>query len=424
MSLSASPIVLISDSTHGGAAIDCGRLHRGLLRQGCHSEWLTASGSEDFATHVAQSWPSLGGLSLVRLVSMLRLGRKMFDRTERYANKLSLLPHVRAKSPALINLHNIHGHLDFGFVGSLPKRVPIVWTLHDMWPLTAGCCYDYGCGAFVEGCKGECCSAGRRAVHRSPKREWQDRQNFFSRNRDRITIVTPSRWLSDLAKVRFGELLRVETIPYGLDLKEFKPAECRNSARMSLGLPAEALVVLTGADSLSDPRKGAALLQEAMELLPPDILQRIHFVTFGASENDARIRCDYTHFGRVPDNRLLNLIYGAADVFVLPTLADNLPNTLLEAMAAGTPSVVFDAGGCPEVVRDGETGFVADYSSIQSLAGAISRMMSLDDESVNTMRGRCRKVAEEEYSIDLQATRYLDLFAELHATNCGERTEG
>jgi glycosyltransferase involved in cell wall biosynthesis len=115
----------------------------------------------------------------------------------------------------------------------------------------------------------------------------------------------------------------------------------------------------------------------------------------------------------VRDERLMNLYYNAADVFVLPSLADNLPNAALEAAAAGTPCVTFGVGGCAEAVLDGTTGFVAGRGDAAALAEGISRIISMRGGERQAMRAKCRECAVDRFAPSMQAARYVRIFEEL-----------
>ena len=114
----------------------------------------------------------------------------------------------------------------------------------------------------------------------------------------------------------------------------------------------------------------------------------------------------------VNDDRLLAAIYSACDVFAYPTLAENLPNGVLESMACGTPVVAFEVGGVPDAVRSHVTGQLASYRDVEDMAGKISHLLN-NDEQRHMMSQKCREVATAEYGIELQATRYESLYQEV-----------
>ena len=413
MKLNKSRIFLISDLTWGGAAIDCSRLFDGLRELDAISlEWRACDGDSGSGVVVGSDWPSVPYLALTRIVQRFDRSGVTVSRLDKAAAGKAVSKYLAKQNPSLINLHNIHEQLNFDILQQIPRSIPIVWTLHDMWPLTGYCCYSFDCDKYLHACQGECPQAGKwGTVLRQQDREWQKRQSFFDKNQHRITFVAPSQWLVNCAEARFNGNIRVEHIPYGLDLAEFKPLAEKNDLRRILGLSDKSAMVLVCAASLEDERKGTRLLVEALSHVEKQ--KEITVVAVGKKWSADWLPSSWVYPGVIRDTQLMNLYYNAADVFVLPSLADNLPNTLVESTAAGTPCVTFDVGGCAEVVRDGKTGFVAQLGSTESLAECILRVLNLTANEAEKMRQRCRLVAEEEYSQELQAKRYLKLFDEM-----------
>ncbi|HZK80335.1 MAG TPA: glycosyltransferase, partial [Humisphaera sp.] len=200
-------------------------------------------------------------------------------------------------------------------------------------------------------------------------------------------------------------------IPYGLDTQEFSPRG-KEICRQALGIPEQSRVILFVAQSSAMRRKGFELFQQALTKLPPGNLLLLS-VGGGESAMDGSIR--RLHLGNVEHDRILSLAYGAADVFVIPSMQDNLPNTVLESMACGTPVVGFCVGGIPDMVRPGETGALAPAGNVDALATAIRTMLD-DDEERRRMGENCRRVALEEYDAGAQARRYISLYTSLLET--------
>jgi glycosyltransferase involved in cell wall biosynthesis len=213
-----------------------------------------------------------------------------------------------------------------------------------------------------------------------------------------------------VAQERLGPLAPVEHIPNGVDTAVFRPAQDRLAVRRLLNLPLDRNVVLFGANSAFEPRKGATYLAESLALLRERRGRTFEIVVFGFCKEATGMPADWVHVGEIRDERLLALYYAAADVYVLPSLADNLPCMLTESIACGTPCVTFDVGGCPEIVRNGQTGFVARLRDVRDLADCIDRVLALPAAESERLRKRCREVAEKEYSLSLQAERYAALF--------------
>ena len=412
------PLLVSHSDLQGGAARACWRLYRGLSEADADPRMLVlARRSDDPA--VAAFAPPGGTLRRARrrfdqerlLRSPLRREgggtREQFSdgRSEHRTDLLSQLG-----APSVINLHWVAGMFEES--RALPAaagRAPLVWTLHDMNPFTGGCHYDGGCGRFAQtpGC-GACPQLAGEVVRDGSRRIWQRRRRTWAKvPRDRLTIVTPSRWLA--GEVRRSSLWGgrpVEVIPYGIDTSLFRPRD-RAAGREVLGLPPDAKVVLFVSQSLSSGRKGGDLLAEALGRLVD--LPNLFFLTVGGGSPDVPPEVPVRTVGSVNDERLLSFAYSAADIFVIPSRQDNLPNTVLEALSCGTPVVGFEAGGIPDMVRPGKTGLLANAGDAADLAASIRRLLADDD-----LRRRCgrtaRRIAEAEYPLRLQARRYLALF--------------
>ena len=409
------PFLLLSDISSGGAAISCRRLYRSLQAQKMGTvRWIAAAGSPGDGAVIASQWPPLLLYLVQRILPRLGASDAMQARFARLLYQKSMQVCVRINRPRLINLHNLHAASDFSLLSALPKSIPLVWTLHDMWPLTGYCCYSYDCEKFASGCVGDCPQAGKWGpIYRQPAPEWNIRERFYSHNVSRLSFVAPSRWFAQCAQKRFGDRFRIEHIPYGLPLEIFKPlGESKRNLRRVLGLPENAFIILCGAQYMGDERKGAKQLIAAVNSLRMHTRIPVVVVAFGEAGKGTAIK-NWIFTGTIPEERFLNQYYNAADVFVLPSLADNLPNTLLEATSAGTPCVTFDTGGCAEVVRDGLTGYVAQYGDERQLSECIERILVMSESDRQAMSAVCREVAVREYDQDLQASRYRKLFDEV-----------
>jgi glycosyltransferase involved in cell wall biosynthesis len=206
-----------------------------------------------------------------------------------------------------------------------------------------------------------------------------------------------------------GGRFDVSVIPYGLDLDVLKPRP-KGAARLALGLPADGQIVLFVAQSIDNPRKGFGLLAQALSGLETD--SSLLLLSLGAGRPELSADVPYRQVGYTTDDHLLATVYSAADVFVTPTLQDNLPATVLEAMACGTAAVGFEVGGVPEMIRDGETGLLARAESVPALRSALAEALARP-ERLAEMGRQSRLVAEGEYSLQLQAERYRDLYRSL-----------
>ena len=282
----------------------------------------------------------------------------------------------------VVQLHNTHGsYFSHSALPSLSRRKPVVWFLHDQWAFTGHVAYSYDCERWRHGC-GSCPYLEEYPeLHRDRTALlWRWKRRVYARSR--LTVVAPSRWLAGLA--RESPLLGrfpVHVVPNGVDLEVFRPGD-REALRRGLGLDAARPVVLWVSADPNDRRKGADLVS--------------------ALAGDAKL---LTMGGDVSGEGEAAKRYAAADVLLLPSRLDNLPNTAVESIACGTPVAAFDVGGVPEVVRPGETGALAPLGDVAGLAEAVRRLVG--DEA---LRRRARSVAEAEFSLELQARRLAELY--------------
>lgn len=303
----------------------------------------------------------------------------------------------------VVQLHNTHGN--YFSLASLPyltRKRPVVWLLHDMWAFTGHVAYSYDCERWRHGC-GSCpYLAEYPAVPRDTTAMlWRFKRRMYERSR--LNLVTPSRWLADL--VRESPLLNrfpVHHIPYGVDTQVYSPGR-QDEARRRLGLPLDRQVVLFVATDLAEERKGFHLLNQALKGLDDPLLLAVASSGTAASSVEMRLL-------RTEDEWLLVDAYRAADVVALPTLADNLPNVVIESMACGKPCVAFATGGVPEAVQHLKTGYLVPTGDVAGLARGLRAVLE-DDELRARLGANCREFAEREFSLERQTERYLDVYA-------------
>jgi glycosyltransferase involved in cell wall biosynthesis len=238
-----------------------------------------------------------------------------------------------------------------------------------------------------------------------------------------LTVVTPSRWMATcVQKSYLFRSARVVTIPNGIDIERFRPID-KKMARKLLTLPEYKKLVLFGAIAgTTEHRKGFHKLQEAIiRLVARGNIDDVELVVFGATRPATSLDLGLTihYMGTLHDDVSLALLYSAADVFVLPSLQDNLPNTIMEALACGTPCVAFDIGGVPEMVEHQVNGYLAVPHEPSDLAAGIAWVLR-DLGQWQTLSENARKKAESEFALDKVARRYAELYAEVIA-NSGKR---
>jgi glycosyltransferase involved in cell wall biosynthesis len=313
----------------------------------------------------------------------------------------------------VVNLHWVnYGFLSPEGIGNL--RHPLVWTLHDMWPFTGGCHYAGTCAHYRNGC-GMCPVLGSRRADDISHRLWQRKSQAW-RNKD-LSIVTPSAWLAKCAQSE-GALFEnrpVRTIANPIKVDRFSPGD-RAVARRRFGLPQDAPLILFGGHrAIENPVKGFPLLRAALrklESVPPKA--RPHLVVFGSDERARQaVAIDVqTHFlGYLSGDADLIAAYRAADIFVLPSQQDNLPNTVAEALACGTPCVAVAVGGVPDMIRHGRNGFLVTPGDAEGMAQAIENCLAAA-RAGPAFREAAREAALAQFDSRKIGKAYMDVFRE------------
>lgn len=403
-------LLLSTYDIEGGAARAAYRLHQGLGRAGVDSRMLVQFKASDDACVIGPQ------SKRDKTIAFLRPGLDSLPLSfyrQRQPGRYSLqwfpdrLPsQVSHLNPDILNLHWVSsGFLRLETIARFSQ--PVVWTLHDMAAFTGGCHYTDGCDRYRSGC-GACPQLGSHREWDLSRWVWQRKAALWQHRPP--TIVTPSRWLADCAAQ--SPLLAkaaIHVIPNGIDTQQYRPRD-RAVVRELLGLPQDKQLLLFGAmEATHDRRKGFHLLQPALQHLSQQGWgDRLELVIFGASRPTHPPEFGFpTHYlGRLGDDLSLSLVYAAADGFVAPSLQDNLPNTVLEAMACGLPCVAFRIGGLSDLIDHQETGYLAVADDIADLATGICWIL----EQGRSLGDRTRQKVEQQFSLALQAQRYLGLF--------------
>ena len=293
----------------------------------------------------------------------------------------------------------------------LASGKPVVWTLHDLWPVSGICHYARGCNKFKTGCNHCQLLPNNGSATDLSNKIWNRKKALYCKGG--LYFVACSRWLEGQAK-RSGVVGKnpVNSIANPIDTNIFRPCS-KQEARTTLGLPADKKVILFVSQRVTDERKGMHFFTEAIEKLKQDAPSlaenTVVAILGGHSEEVAEMLPVKSYgLGYVEDERHIAKVYSAADVFVLPSLEDNLPNTIMEAMACGVPCVGFKVGGIPEMIDHLKNGYVAKTRDTDDLAAGIRWTLSeadaqgLADEAV-------RKV-HTSYSQNRIAIKYIELY--------------
>ena len=421
----------------GGAAIACLRLLKTLNQtEGIEVTMLVQEKKRDNpkVKAIAETWLQKK-LAFERFVRE-RLYFKFQEKNKevRFAfspanSGIDISEHPLVQEAEIIHLHWIN----FGFLSlkSLEKlfklNKPIVWTLHDMWAFTGGCHHSGDCENYQFSC-GNCLQyLNNPSPNDLSNKVWQRKNAILNRSlrlrsKHDITIIGCSQWLSNRAKKSslFKDFL-VKSIPNPLDTNLFSPQK-KAEARIKLGLPIDKKLILFVAAKVSVIWKGFSYFQEALEILKTQHIdhQEIELVILGESDVEIIQKLPFKvhSLGRISDVNQIVSVYSAADVFVTSSIQENLPNTIMEAMACGTPAVGFEVGGIPEMIESykngmppngmSPNGFLAKYKSAESLAKGMKWV--LFDANYDELSKNARQKVMDDYSEKVVLEQYLEVY--------------
>ena len=416
-------IVNTSERT-GGAAVAASRLMEALNNNGVKAKMLVRDKETDRLTVAAvpgQKWMQFYFL-WERFVVWLRLhfNRKHLFEVD-IANcgaDVTQLPEFQEAD--VVHLHWINqGMLSLkGIRKILNTGKPVVWTMHDIWPATAICHLTLDCRNFETQCAHCRLLPGSGSTNDLSTQIWKRKQQML--NDRQITFVTCSQWLAGEAqKSALLKGQRVVSIPNPIDTHIYTPKD-KQQARHRVGLPTEGRIILFASQRVTNRNKGMGYLLEACRLLAEQYPEKKEDITVAilgghAEEIEGQLPFRTCPLGYVNDEQRIVDIYNAADVFVLPSLSENLPNTIMEAMACGVPSVGFRIGGIPEEIDHQQNGYVADYCSSEDLARGI--WWTLYEADHEAVRKACLQKVAHNYSQQSVANRYLEVYESLHRHN-------
>jgi glycosyltransferase involved in cell wall biosynthesis len=441
----------LSTYPHGGAGLAAGEIHRGLLAAGVDSRFFYRENQsqklldssyfplqqvlQNDAASETLGWASIAKWwrrkrrqpAVRRIIAHYERHLRDNERQTEVFSQAEMVQTTRLATdkvaPDLWHFHWTAFAFDWpSFFGSLPPDVPLVWTLHDQNPLTGGCHFAGGCDRYRMGC-GQCPQLRGSHARDLSWHSFRIKQAALAGRP--LHVVAPSRWLLEQAKTSpiFQQAKSFHHIPYGIDTTAWDTDPLPSAGVAGRLLP----TILFGAEDLENERKGVRLAIHAVndlvgmirELQPPVApdAKLLRLWTFGKKLSPTTIdmldpSVVLKQWGFVADRDLQGRIYRAADVFWLPSLEDNQPQTALESMACGTPVVAFQVGGVPEIVRHLRTGWVVAPRDTQAMARATLALLSHRGR-LERLANAGMQMARDEYSPHRQSQRYLELYHQI-----------
>jgi glycosyltransferase involved in cell wall biosynthesis len=313
----------------------------------------------------------------------------------------------------ILHLHCIHGgFFNYLALPGLTATKTAVFTLHDMWPYTGHCAVSYDCDRWKIGC-GQCPYPRNYPSIRRDNTALEWRLKRWVYDRSRVVVVTPSSVQTERAKQSMLSRVPIYEIPNGVDTDAYQPLD-RQECRHILRIPKSKKVLMFAATALNAVNKGGDLLVRAIQLLPSSLKAEVMLLMLGEGGETFQelVDVETVNLGYVNYDRLKSVAYSAADLFVLPSRGESLSLVLQESMACGTPMVAFRAGGMIDLVRPGLTGYLAKRDDPEDLSKVIVQL--LENDTLRAYMGQqCRRIALEEYSLELHVNRHIELYRQL-----------
>lgn len=397
-----------SHFNHGGAARIVACIHKQILREGEKSYVAYGRGEKSVSPEVYRfNFPAEVYASALasRVIGIHGWSNE--------AATTRLLKFMEKVKPDIIHMHALHGYyinlpVLFRYINE--KKIPCVWTHHDCFAFTGNCGYFFECDRWKTGC-GNCPD-----IHTYPKSQWFDKTNWMWRQKkelfvknDKKIMVTPSDWLTGEVKKSFLGSYECITIHNGIDIKgTFYPRE-KLACRKKYGYEPKEKLLLGIAVGYDDVRKGAKYMIQ----LAKDLEQEAKVILIGWKEKNNNMLENTQNVITLPSTSSADMLaeyYSMADVFVLPSLAENYATTALESMACGTPVVGFAAGGIPEQMTEGR-GIAVPIGDQEALNEAVRRAMSKESGLLGGLA--LAEKTQRENSMERMTEEYLKIYRRL-----------
>lgn len=411
----------------GGAANACIRLHKALLEAGVESKLLLLKKTTDIpetfevdgASKIINNSNSLINKAFRRLKRLFNIKTKLEQESLYRSIRLKglegvsfpqsdfdLTDTVYYKEADIINLHWVAGFIDWPTFFTKNTK-PVVWTLHDKNPFLGANHYDENLYGIYEN--------GFPKIRAIAKQEtkWENKllkikEKALAKSIKPLIIVCPSVWLQkESEKSLLFKRFKHIAIPNGIDTTVFKLGD-QQFARNTLHLPLDKKMILFVSDAVSNNRKGFEYLQNAMKSF--SLKHNIFLCAIGKCDIEEKLR-NVLYLGKIQDEKMMSLAYSAADLFVIPSVEDNFPNTVIESLCCGTPVAGFTIGGLPEIIQNGFNGFLSKEINVESLSCLIQQSLNFTFD-----RTAISKAAVMEYTASIQAKKYIEIYHSLNQT--------
>ena len=410
-------LIINTSERTGGAAIAASRLMEALKNSGIKAKMLVRDKQTDQVTVVAlkKSWRQIWQFVWERIVIWIA---NRFKKHNLFAvDIITSLPEFRQAD--VIHLHWVNqGLLSLKDLRKIfLSGKPVVWTMHDMWPVTGICHHAGDCTHYQAQCH-DCPLLYRGHRHDLSYKTFVKKQQLYKDAN--ITFVACSRWLEELAKKSALTLGHTVTnLPNPINTNLFHPTD-KVAARRKLNLPEDKRLLLFSSMKITDKKKGIDYLVEACRLLhekQPGFCEKLAVVVVGKESQQYADLFPFPVYclSYIGKEKEMTAVYNAVDLFVTPSLQENLPNTIMEAMSCGVPCVGFCIGGIPEMIDHLHNGYVARYRSAEDLANGIC--WSLTEGDYQSLSTEARRKVLSTYTEHVVAMKYIGIYNHITGQN-------
>ncbi|WP_457747003.1 glycosyltransferase family 4 protein [Sulfurimonas sp.] len=401
-------VIVSSSDLYGGAARASYRLHKALINHNINSTMVVQKKISDDYTVIgpkSRLGAVIDGLrpALDHIIMKLLQSKTLFSSS--YLPFSPIASKINALKPDIVHLHWITGGTLR--IEDLQRiKAPIVLSCHDMWPFTGGCHYDENCGRYIDNC-GSCKVLKSNKENDISRRVFNRKLKIYSKI-ENLLIICSSRWLTQCAqRSTLFKHKNIVTLPNCIDTELFQPID-KNIVKNIFSIPKKRKIILFSAmNALSDPRKGFKELYKAINMLQ---LENIAFVISGSSKPKDFVELNHATYFIPPlaDEYSLPLMYNIADVVIVPSLQENLANSIIESLSCGVPVVAFNVGGNPDIIEHKKNGYLAQSFESEDMAYGIEWV--LNNKNYASLSNEARYTALNKFDSKVVAQQYIKLY--------------
>lgn len=296
----------------------------------------------------------------------------------------------------------------------LKLGIPVVWTCHDQWPMTGGCHCSDNCTKWKSGC-------GNCHLLQSENEKDKSRYIFTLKKKcfkaENLFMVGCSNWMTEnLRESKLFATKKCYYVPNTLPIDVYKIYDKKIVSNKLKYKNDKKINILFGATSLAIPYKGFYYLAEIIQMFKhesPDLLKNMVIHLVGECNVDESVLKDvsYKTWGFIDSQEKMAYIYNLADVLLYPSIQDNLPGMVMEALACATPVVAFNVGGIVDMIEHMINGYIAEYMNSEDLFKGLLWIIKNNDKNVLGMNGR--KTIVKKFSPEIVASKYCNVYTEI-----------